>query len=119
MERKTPLRKKLEEAKEINEVRDYVIDDILEYDSDEEMEARIKDLVTHGCSGGSVCGLIYYVDTHKFFDKYYEDIQEIINEYKDSTGIFPEYKGDMKNWYAWFAFEQEAFNLANELDIEV
>jgi len=63
---------------------------------------------------------VYYTDTHKFFDTYYEEIEELRSEYEDSTGCSVDIQGrDIKNTLAWFAFEQTAYNLANKLELEV
>jgi hypothetical protein len=77
-------------------------------------ENSLKDVVEYGCVSGAVSHLVYYHDTHKFFDEYYEDIQEEVEEYEEMTGqkVCPE--GDIKNWYSWFAFESVANKLHND-----
>lgn len=63
--------------------------------------------MTHGCVSGIVPELIYYKDTHEWFDKYYEDIEELRIETEKSIGE-PLNIGDndLKNWLAWFSFEE-------------
>jgi hypothetical protein len=40
---------------------------------------EIKDVATHGCSGG-VSGFIYYHETTKFFDDYEDEIYDYLND---------------------------------------
>lgn len=77
----------------------------------------LKNAAFHIADGG-VNGLIYYTDTHKFFDEFYSEIQEMVYEYEHGTGekVFP--TNDIKNFYAWFAYEQMARWILSELDIE-
>ena len=84
------------------------------------IEDFFKDLSNHGCAGGMVGSLIYYYDTHAFFNKYYDEIEEMRFEYEDNTGEWLQPKGeDMMNFFAWLSFEETAMNLALELGIEL
>jgi len=67
-----------------------------------------KDLSTYGCISGMVSSLIYYTDTHEFFDHYYAEIGEIREDYKNNIGELIEISGDLKNNLSWFAFEYRA-----------
>jgi len=58
--------------------------------------------------------LIYYKDTHAFYDKYYAEIEVLREEYEELIGEPLNIKNDLKNFLAWFAFEQVAYQLANE-----
>lgn len=61
--------------------------------------------------------LIYYRDTHAFFDRHYDEIQAIRWRMEDE-GILPSMRGhDLKNFYAWFAFEEVAYTMAGELGL--
>lgn len=95
----------------------YVANDIL-YQYDGEVENFVKDLLEHGCISGTVSGLIYYKDTHKFFDKFSDDIFALIDEIEESTGQPIEVKDDRKNFYAWLGYEETVRKLASELGIE-
>lgn len=88
-------------------------------DTDEEVIIFFNDLQTYGCQSGMVSSLIYYRDTHAFFDTHYDEIEELRQDYKDSCGIDILIKYDLKNTLAWFAFEEVAYQLANELEIEL
>ena len=41
-------------------------------------------LAEHGCVSGWVAGLVWYVDTHRFFDVHYDEIEELRVEYEDN-----------------------------------
>lgn len=114
---------KLIEMKESedNALRLHVIEYILDNcKTDEEVKGFAVELMTHGCQSGLIGHLIYYHDTHKFFDKYYEEIEELRWEYESSTGEpFIIGQDDLKNKLAWFGFEETAYNIFNELNVVV
>ena len=112
------LRNKLQQIvnESTNCIRKQVAIEALDYCS---IASFFEDLAHHGCSSGMVGSLVYYYDTHKFFDEHYDEIEEIRYEYEDSIGQAITPQGDLKNWYAWFGFEYVAYNLANELGLEV
>jgi hypothetical protein len=62
--------------------------------------------------------LVYYSDTHAFFDKHYDEIEELRGDWEDSVGQPLAIKGDLKNFLAWFAFEEVAYQMAEELGFE-
>lgn len=103
--------------KEPNTIRSYVAEEALEYTEDQPT-SLFHDLARCGCKCGTVRDLIYYYDTRAFFDLYYEDIEWLREEYEESTGESIRIVGDLKNWLAWFAFEETAFQIANELEID-
>ena len=76
-----------------------------------------NDLSNHGCVSGMVSSLIYYRQTHQFFDIYYEQIEELRLRYEAETGCQISLGHDLKNTLAWFAFEETAYGLATELNI--
>lgn len=82
------------------------------------VEGFFQDLANHGCVSGMIPGLVYYFDTHAFFDLHYSEIEELREEFEDQTGQPLQINGDLKNALAWFAFEQTAFRLAEELGLE-
>jgi len=114
------LRKKLHKilAEPQESIRKEVAREALEYGS-EDIVSFFEDLLSHGCVSGMIGSLIYYVDTHKFFDTYYDEIEELRLEWEDSIGIALGTSGDWKNYMAWFAFEETAYRLANEFGLEV
>ncbi len=106
-----------------NDLVKYVIDEILDakvYETDEEIEGFFKDLQHGGCQSGFIGSLIYYSDTHKFYDKYYHEIEELRIEMEDNTGETINIgSDDYKNKMAWFAFEETAYNLINQIGLEI
>lgn len=96
------------------------------YDTDNEsVEKTMLDLMQHGCVSGMISEMIYYRDTVAFFDKYSEFIEDMLMEYgmDEKLEKFLDLKWDEsddadyeKNWFAWFAFESVAYDLANEME---
>ena len=97
-------------------IRAYVATEALDYD---DPAVFFSDLQRSGCQSGMIGGLIYYYDTHAFFDRYYDEIEELREDYEDNTGEPLRINGDLKNWLAWFAFEETAFRMANDLELEI
>ena len=58
-----------------------------------------------------VGSLIYYHETHAFFDEHYHEIEEIRHQIQDDIGLVLETDGDLKNHLAWLAFEHRADQL--------
>lgn len=99
-------------------IEKYVATEALE--SGDNPENFLNMILKYGCNTGIVGSMIYYADTHKFFDTYYDEIEELRTEYENSTGCSVNIQDrDLKNTLAWFAFEQTAYNLANKLELEV
>jgi hypothetical protein len=97
-----------------------VINEALSYDTDAEIESFFRDLAQHGCVSGMVGKLVWYTQTHAFYDKYYDDIEELRVEYLENVGeALNVGDRDWKNTLAWFAFEETAYQLANDLGIEI
>ncbi len=92
-------------------IKSEVAESALEYD---DPQSFFDDLLQHGCVSGMVGKLIYYTDTHAFYDKHYEEIEELRAEYEESTGEPLQINSDLKNFLAWFAFEQVAYQLVHE-----
>ncbi len=98
-------------------IEKYVATQALAYG--ENPEEFLKMVVNYGCNTGVVGSMIYYADTHTFFDTYYEEIEELRIEYENSTGIPVNIQdSDLKNTLAWFAFDQVAYQIANKLELD-
>ena len=95
-------------------LRSEVATEALEYHN---IQAFFADLAANGCISGMITKLIYYSDSHKFYDTYYSEIEQLRENYQTETGLILIPKGDLKNWYAWFAFEQTAYTMAKELGL--
>lgn len=102
---------------EPNSIRAEVAREALGYGS-EDIVNFFSDLLQYGCQSGMVSGLIYYCDTHAFFDRYYDEIEDIRYELEESLGEPLKPNGDLKNGYAWLGFEETARLLTDELEIE-
>ena len=62
------------------------------------LKTSFSDLLHYGSNNGSIARLIYYADTHDFFDTHYGEIEESRNEYESSTGEPLPIKGDLKDF---------------------
>jgi len=111
-------------------LRKYCLNHILEeYEEYEEIKNFFTDLFNGGCMSGMISDLIYYEDTNKFFDKYEEDIENLITLNMDMMGIetrplfieslngSAESLREEKNLLSWFAFEETMRNLNEEFKI--
>ncbi len=122
---KNLLTELVEEQKSIKFLEGYVaetiLDDLDSYSGD--TKARVKswfnDLMRGGCSSGFVSSLLYYTDTHNFFDTYSDEILTIYANLQEELGQPIEIKGDPKNFLSWFGFEESARTLAYKLGIEL
>jgi hypothetical protein len=96
-------------------------------------ESLVNDLLNNGCVSGMVSHLIYYADTLKFFKKFKGEINELLQETINNTGLsISELFGNKfdtgdplcldtqnQNLLAWFGFEESVRIVAEKLDIEV
>lgn len=73
-----------------------------------------NDVLQYGCQSGLVGELIYYNDTHKWYDEFYNEIEELREEYEEMLGEPLQAKGDLKNWFAWFSFEETVRKLYDD-----
>jgi len=113
---KTKLQKKFDENQ--GTITAAVIEDALYYGYDEPQQF-FEDLLQHGCQWGTVSSMIYYYDTHKFYDKHYDEIEDIRLELQEEWILWNEpIDSDLKNYYAWLAYEHVAYNIYNELEME-
>lgn len=85
MDTKT-LIKKLERiaAEKQDSLKKEVAVEALTYEEDAAL--FFCNIYEYGCSDGLVGSLIYYADTHAFYDKYYEAIEELRLEYGENNG---------------------------------
>ena len=114
------MREKLQKMLDENQgtITAAVIEDALDYGYDEP-QLFFEDLLQHGCQWGTVSSMIYYYDTHKFYDKHYDEIEDIRLELQEEWILWNEpIDSDLKNYYAWLAYEHVAYNIYNELEME-
>ena len=80
---------------------------------------ELADIATHGCASGCAGGMIYYSETVALFDKYRDDLFEIMASYRDEIGTdcLPDYVKNpdtftsFANSVVWFCAEIVAYNL--------
>lgn len=90
--------------------------DILDHDAPEHW---IRDVLTYGCVSGCVPGLCYYHETHAFFDRHYDEIEELRLEAETEFTAPLTIDGDLKNTLAWFAYETVLDRVAGRIGITV
>lgn len=88
----------------------FVANEALDRDESEIIN-WFEDLLSYGCQSGMISSLVYYTDTNAFFDKHYYEIMQLKEEYEDSLGEPLRMPYQMKNFLAWFGFEQTAQTL--------
>jgi len=126
------LKTKLEELKTTSKpLKKYVVEYVLEeFNNYDDIKDFFKDLSYGGCSSGMIGDLIYYKDTSDFFDNYEDEIEDLITLNMDRFGIetrplfinslngSAENIAQEKNLLSWFAFEEVARDLSEELGFE-
>ena len=63
---------------------------------------ELADIANHGCSGG-VGGMIYYTETEAIYRKFAHELHDILADYKDQVGNFPDYVTDELGHFPSFA----------------
>lgn len=120
-EAKSPLHERIIEE---------IIDDSEGYDGDKlaQIKGRLGD-ISYGLVNGTVGSLIYYDDTNKFFEEYYDDIWEVVQEWSEQ-GVEPlealkrncdEVEiimgtDNFKCWVVWMVYEEIAYLFGEALD---
>ena len=107
------LRNKLKEIfeNEVNTIRSAVAEEALDHEAP---ALFFEDLQSHGCISGLVGRLIYYTDTQAFYDDHYAEIESLREDWEEECGEPLNIQGDLKNFFAWFAFERTAYRMAIE-----
>ena len=70
-----------------------------------------------GCVSGAVSKLVLCKDTHAFYDEHYAEIEEMREQEEESIGQPIKVVRDLKNFFAWFAFEKTALDVATEIGL--
>ena len=92
----------------------------------------IKEVAEHGCSGGLIPSLIYYVDTVKFYEEHEKEIWDQLYQESNDIGSgcilkhISQFNGakdvgsmtQLKNLLAWWACEQAAHRILAEREEE-
>ena len=107
-------------------------DSILDWLLETQERSTIKDVVQHGCSGGTISELIYYADTSAFYEKYKEEIWQRLSDMADALGcdsilhLIVTFNGSkevgrhlqLKNLLAWWAAEEVCRGICMDWDDE-
>lgn len=72
------------------------------------------DLWKKGCTSWMIESLAHQTQTHKFFDKYYYEIMQIVIDLEIRWHIFKIFDWDLKNRFAWIWFEVTAMSIAKK-----
>ena len=104
-------------------VCNYVISRWSDYDDKKHI---FTDVLNYGCQSGVVGELIYYSDTTRFYKQYKDEINSLLYEAMDGTGLYApsDLFGDKwdkedplaqdtynQNLLAWFGFEETLRNI--------
>lgn len=110
-------------------VCNYVIGEWGNYD---DKTSIFKDVLYHGCQSGIVGELIYYSDTVAFYKRYRTEINKLLSETMDNTGLYNLAELFGKRWdtedplatnvynqnlLAWFGFEETLRNIGCNFEI--
>lgn len=97
------------------------------------LKGVFSDLFYGGCQSGMVGHLIYYKDTLAFYRKHRAEIESLLKETFEETGLFAPVQVFGKKWdetdpfcretnnrnlLAWFGFEEAARRLCYRAEIE-
>ena len=106
----------------------YIITEWSDYNDKKHI---FTDVLNYGCQSGVVGFLIYYTDTTAFYKKYQSEINELLYNYMEETGLYSpkELFGSKwdkddplaiedynQNLLAWFGFEETLRNIGLEFE---
>ena len=116
--------KRNSDSRLVKHVCDYVIDRWSDYN---DKKGIFTDVLHYGCQSGIVGELIYYSDTVAFYKQYREEINDLLYEIMNETGLYApsDLFGDKwdkedplaqdicnQNLLAWFGFEETLRKIA-------
>lgn len=106
-----------------------VMEDLQNQGNTEEQKSYMEDVMTYGCQSGMVGHLTWYTQTEAYYKEHKEEINELLYEMLDSTGLnIGELFGDNwdeedplaleqfnRNLLAWFGYEETVRKYYTEL----
>lgn len=96
-------------------ITEEVIKEALDYDNPKDF---FEDLLSYWCQSWMVSSLIRHKDTHEFFEKHYDEIEEIRAELEEQgLKVDIPSSSDLKNFLSWLSFEEKARQLYDSLDM--
>ena len=82
----------------------------------EDVKDFFLDLQKMGCQSWIVSSMIRYNDTHKFYDKHYDEIEDIRLELQEEWILWNNLiDQDLKNYLAWLSYEHIAYSIYNQI----
>ena len=108
---KTTITEYLQSVLESNSIEKDVINCVLARVESDQL-AYLKDICEHGCASGMIPHLIYYCDTHRYFEEHYPEIEYLRQEQE----INVPFGTDLKNYLSWVAFENAAYQLLRKYE---
>lgn len=82
---------------------------------------ELQDIAEHGCASTAPGGMIYYTETADLYNRFEQELHDVVWQYREETGIVPEYivqyLGDLtgfKNAMVWFVAELYAQEMTSE-----
>ena len=107
-------------------------DSILDWLLETQERSTIKDVVQHGCQGGTISELIYYADTSAFYNKYQDEIWRRLTDMAQDMDcesilhLIATFNGakdvgspaQLKNLLAWWVAEEVCRGICMDWDDE-
>lgn len=109
---KNKLKKLLNENKWT--ITEEIIKEALDYHNPKDF---FEDLLQYGCQSWMVSSMIRHKDTYEFFEKHYEEIEEIRAELEEQGIEIKIPTNDLKNFLSWLSFEERARQIYDNLEI--
>ena len=97
-----------------HEVVEILVDELSDIE-DDEILSYMRDIIDYGCVSGTVKSLITYKDTEKYFDKYADEIFDLINEKRDDGWDLNNIEFN-KNNLTWWSFEVMVSEILYDLE---
>lgn len=103
----------------LNQNRWNITEDVInEATNYHNIKAFFGDLLKYGYLSWMVSSMIYYKDTHHFFEKHYDEIQELIVELEEQwIEVKLPTHSDLKNHLSWLSFEETARKVSDILEL--
>ena len=84
---------------------------------------ELKEIAEHGCASAAPGGMIYYTETTDLYNRFAEDLHDIVGDYMQSTGqddlkYLSDNLGDavqFRNAMVWLCAELVAYDLSSAL----
>ena len=98
-----------------HEVAEILVDELTDIE-DDEILSYMRNIIDYGCVSGTVKSLITYKDTEKYFNKYADEIFDLMNEKRDDGWDLNNIEFN-KNNLAWWSFEVMAQEIYYEMEV--